>query len=691
MNNKLVACDTESFGGGAFGALKKLYSVQFAYEDGTAEVYPIFAPTFADALAMGGLAALNAKEVLDRLHKVESIVFANAAHDMSVLLGFYGEHLQAKFAWDDVLLLSWCLNPNRPFAAGEQHSLKSWGERLDFPKDFLDVKWDDIHVQFENVKAEDIDHPLMHTFLEYGKQDALLTMAIYQELLREAMTLPPKVLEGAMRIYELVEHPTVALVMEMQGIGLLVDVPHLEALWDEWADKLDAMEAEIQEFVGRVPGKSKKLKKPLPEYKLEDHIFDGQNEKGEYLYRELVPFNLNSGEQLAWVLQQQGWEPTEFSPKTGKPVVSKDQLNSLAGTYEIANKMLEFRKFEKLFTTYVVSMATKGKANGGWIHPSWKQNGTLTGRYSCSNSNFQNLASRDEEGQLIRKAVIAPPGMKLVGIDLQAIEYRVLADQMACYFFDHTGEIPSDVEFMLDAFIKRKDIHTVMAQLWFKHKTDYEENAKKYRKLGKNVSYGRAFGFSAGRAAKMMGVSEEEARAIIATADASNPSFKTFQEWVLDSVIENGGWGFTAFGRPHYYPDICLKPSKRTREAIARAKRQAFNARIQGTAADINKLLHIDLNTSITVSRNVLDKVRHTEYAHLYERMEGLNTMPIVKAFGAWNVGTVHDELLFYVPEENAEAFAAALTLHYRDNWEYMRFCPIDGTAQYGDNWSEIK
>ncbi|RMH43009.1 MAG: hypothetical protein D6694_07390 [Gammaproteobacteria bacterium] len=694
---KTIAVDTESLGGGGFGALKKLYTVQIACADG-ADVYPVFCHTYADALGIGGLAARNATEVLDILSEAEHIVFANAAHDLSVLYSFYGDALaKAKFKWDDVLLMLWCMCPNRPYAAGEQHSLASWGERLGFPKDKMRFTWDRIHAALEDETAEVTTNTGIE-LLEYGKRDAELTFAIWEHLNKELLTLDPIVKNAAMSTYTLIERPTVMLVMEMQAHGMKLDLDHLAVLWDEWGELLDQSESSMKEWVreniGFVPAATPKLlKKPMngDAEKLDRYFFCGQDENGMYVYREKLELNPKSNDQLAWVFQQLGWKPIEFSDKTGKPLLSKGQLDELAPRYELAKQLKTFREFEKLFTTYVVGMHNTGTAQDGWIFPGWNQNGTITGRYSCSNPNFQNLPARTEHGQRIRQAVIAPPGMKLVGIDLQAIEYRVLADQMAQYFMQYHGHIPPDVDFMLQAFINGKDIHTEMAQLWFGHKPDYQDKAKYYRTIGKNVSYGRMFGFGAAKASTMMGVSEEDARAIIATANESNPSFNEFQQWVWQSAIDNGGWGFTAFNRPNYYPDICLKPSSRTHEAIARAKRQCFNARIQGTAADINKLIHLDVNTSELCATNVLDKLEGSEYKHLRNMMLVLNGSPIVPAFDGINVGTVHDELLFYVDDYNAEPLAAALTLHYRNNWSYMQFCPIDGTANYGDNWSVIK
>ena len=241
-------------------------------------------------------------------------------------------------------------------------------------------------------------------------------------------------------------------------------------------------------------------------------------------------------------------------------------------------------------------------------------------------------------------------------------------------YYHELSDVPEDAQKMVQSFINQFnaitpedkelwDIHTVMANLWGVP-----------RKVGKNISFGRMFGFGNKKAGKMIGCTEAEAKALVDQANAMNPSFKPFQKSVWSMYEENGGMGHTYFGRRLVYADMCLhKYSKReqtlpSKEVVplgdvgwrkASAERQSFNARIQGTAADIMKYLTLCI------------------IVHAWE-------------LGARLMASVHDELVFCCPEENSDILCAYLNESFRRT-DLLPMVPVEGEAKKGKTWYECK
>lgn len=663
MVKPLVILDTESLGGGSFGKLQYLYCFSYSYKDSNTEeliscALPLMwntstqlQPQYEDNLA-----------ALRHICENSTVVFHNAAHDLDVLAQVGIEVTD----WEDTMLMSYAAYPGREEISVKgqglsRHSLGAWGERLGDSKMKTVVKWDKYHPILAGIcdNPEDPEAPrVIEELLEYAKQDAALTYSVLQTVIGELHSDPK-----ASGTYRNIDHPYVSIIREMTSNGMYVDRERLKELQVLWGGELERAVADARAIAVPVPQSTKTYVKEQVETDTLKFVGMQEDTKNpgrmKFAYQVFGEYNPNSGDQTAWLLSKlYGWEPTKLTD-SGKPSVDAEVLSKL--DYPLCELLSRIADYNKLVGTYAIPMGETADKNDGYIYPSWNQAITVTRRLSCSEPNFQNIPARTEKGKELRKSVIAPPGYLLCGIDLQAIEYRVLASLMADFYLKTEGAIPDDVQFMVDTFNNGDDIHTAMAKLWFGCKPDYEERAKYYRTIGKNVSYGRMFGFGADKAASMMGVSKAQAQEMIDTADRSNPSFPAFREAMWNEYKNNNGVAYNLYGGRYEYPDILLPEKGRDKWKLYRAQRQAFNAKVQGTAAEILKLLQLYCWNNICPQ------------------------------YGAVQIASVHDETLYTVPEENADAFCADVTKHYKNNPGYMPVVYIDGECNKGRNWYELK
>jgi DNA polymerase-1 len=246
--------------------------------------------------------------------------------------------------------------------------------------------------------------------------------------------------------------------------------------------------------------------------------------------------------------------------------------------------------------------------------------------------NLQNIWSSGEIGDTIRSLVTVPDGYKIVDIDLSNIEARVLAHYLSLVFrFDA----------LANSFRDGLDLHQTNADLW-----------SCTRQQAKTLLYALLYGAGAKKVAINMGVTEKEAKAAIQRVYDGMP-IKDLKELVWRKCRDRDGVIYTAMGRRLYYPQI----NSRDHEKKGRAERQVFNALLQGSAADILKVLTL----------SVLNKAHE---------------------LGAYLAASIHDELLFYCPEENTSLLAGYLEEKFQAR--LLKHCPIGGTAKIGNNWLEV-
>ena len=324
--------------------------------------------------------------------------------------------------------------------------------------------------------------------------------------------------------------------------------------------------------------------------------------------------------------------------KTGQFVTSEEVLQTLKGKHEIVADILEHRGLKKLLGTYVDALPKLINPKTGHIHTSFNQTVTATGRLSSSDPNLQNIPVRGEDGKEIRKAFIPEPGCLFFSADYSQIELRVMAHL-------------SGDENMINVFREGKDLHAATAATIYKKNID--EVSRDERTKSKRANFGIIYGITMFGLAERLEISRDEARQLINGFFETFPQVHDYMEQAKEQAREKG-YVTTLFGRRRYLPDI------RSANGTVRgfAERNAINAPIQGTAADIIKVAMI----------------------HIYNRFktEGIRSKMILQ---------VHDELNFSVfPEEKERV--EKIVLEEMQNAFHMKV-PLVADSGWGTNWLE--
>lgn len=288
-------------------------------------------------------------------------------------------------------------------------------------------------------------------------------------------------------------------------------------------------------------------------------------------------FNLSSPKQLGGVLfDQLKLDPKAKKTKTGQYATSEEVLQKLAHTHPIIPLILEYRTYQKLKSTYVDALPTQISKIDGRVHTSFSQTTAATGRLASLNPNLQNIPIRTERGQQIRGAFRAEKGKKIISADYSQIELRLIAEI--------SGE-----KNMIEAFQKGEDIHASTAAKLFKIPID--EVNKTQRSQAKTVNFGIIYGQGAFALAEQTGLSRAEAKQMI---DAYFQTYPTMKEWMTAQVKKARELGYveTLLGRKRHLKDI------QSNNFVVRshAERNAVNAPIQGSAADIIKIAMIEIS-----------------------------------------------------------------------------------------------
>ncbi len=352
-----------------------------------------------------------------------------------------------------------------------------------------------------------------------------------------------------------------------------------------------------------------------------------------------VEFNIASPKQVGEVLfDRLKIVEKPKKTKTGQYVTSEEVLESLRGKHEVVGKILEHRGLKKLLGTYVDALPQLINPTTGRIHTSFNQTVTATGRLSSSNPNLQNIPVRNEDGKEIRKAFIPDDGCEFFSADYSQIELRIMA---------HLSEDPH----MIEAFRKGEDIHAATAAKIYKK--DISEVTSDQRRKAKTANFGIIYGISVFGLAERLGVDRKEAKELIDGYFENYPHVKEYMDRSI-RVAREQGYIETVFKRRRYLPDI------NSHNAVVRgyAERNAINAPIQGSAADIIKIAMI----------------------RIYERFreEGLRSKMILQ---------VHDELNFSVlPEERQQVEQIVLA---EMEHAYQMRVPLHADCGWGKNWLE--
>ena len=422
--------------------------------------------------------------------------------------------------------------------------------------------------------------------------------ALYELGVRQRAQLKQNDLE---RVYAEIELPLARVLGDMEREGFLVDADALRALGEEFRAHIALLTDEIAALMG-------------------------------------ARINLNSPKQLGEMLFDKMGLPAPKKTQRGYST-SAEVLENLAAEHEVCAKILEYRKYQKLESTYIDSLLNLQDA-AGRIHSRFDQVATATGRISSAEPNLQNIPVRTELGRQIRRAFIARPGCVLVDADYSQIELRVLAHM-------------SGDETMIEAFREGQDIHARTASEVYG--VPLEQVTHEMRSASKAVNFGIVYGISDFTLAKNISVSRKEAREFIERYFERYPGVKRY----MDAAVAEGrekGYVTTLMGRRRYLPEL----ASANFNLRSFGERCAMNSPIQGTAADIIKLAMI----------RVADALRKGGYK-------------------ARLILQVHDELIVEAPEDEQERVRALL----KDCMEGVAALavPLKTDISVGRDWRECK
>lgn len=424
---------------------------------------------------------------------------------------------------------------------------------------------------------------------DYACEDADITLRLMQPLKKDLEE------NGLMRVFEDIEMPLMPVLAKMERNGVVLDTEALAETGRHFTERMEQLEKEIFELAGH------------------PFLLTSPRQVGEVLFDEL---KLNEKAKKT---------------KSGQYSTGEEVLEALRAKHPIVGKILAHRGLKKLLSTYVEALPKLIHPQTGRLHTSFNQAVTATGRLSSSNPNLQNIPVRGDDGKEIRKAFVPEEGCIFLSADYSQIELRIMAHL-------------SGDEHLVQDFREGRDIHAATAARVY-HKP-IEEISRDERRKAKTANFGIIYGISAFGLAERMEVSRTEAKELISSYFSTYPRVQQF----IDESIEKArsqGYILTEFGRRRYLPDIT------SRNAVVRgyAERNAVNAPIQGTAADIIKLamiridqrferegirskmilqVHDELNFSVWPDE--LDRVRHI----VVEEMENAFAMqvPLVAEYG---------------------------------------------------------
>ena len=401
----------------------------------------------------------------------------------------------------------------------------------------------------------------------------------------------------AIKLYESLEIPLSSTLAEMEIEGFPLDKQTLESFGVEFKKKIDALTLEIYDLAGE-------------------------------------KFNIASPKQIGVILfEKLGLKGNK------KGSTSVEHLKDLVDEHPIVEKILEYRKYAKLLSTYVDGLVAHIHSDGK-IHAKFNQALTATGRLSSSDPNMQNISTRDEEGKMIRKAFYYPNHeFEILSLDYSQIELRVLASLSGC-------------KGLLEIFNSGEDIHAATAKKVFNLK---EEPTAAQRRKAKTVNFGIVYGISDWGLADQLEISNYEARDIISSFYNSFPEIATFFQSIVSNALKDG-YVSTLMGRRRYLREL-HDTNYQTREF---AKRAAMNAPIQGTAADLIK----------TAMNKVQERIKAEE---LKSKM----------------VLQIHDELIFeVVPSEKEQLYK--LVKETMENALQLDV-PLEVDGGFGLDWYSAK
>ena len=465
----------------------------------------------------------------------------------------------------------------------------------------------EIYLKYDTIKIEELIGPKgknqknmrdlpPNEVYKYACEDADVTLKLKNVLEGELAE------NGVKDLFEEIEMPLVPVLAYMERNGVRIDTEALKETSRHFTARMNQIEEEVHQLAG-------------------------------------TNFNIASPKQVGEILFDK-LKIVEKAKKTksGQYVTSEEVLESLKGKHEIVGKILEHRGLKKLLGTYIDALPQLINPKTGRIHTSFNQTVTATGRLSSSNPNLQNIPVRNEDGKEIRKAFIPDDGCEFFSADYSQIELRIMA---------HLSEDPH----MIEAFNEEQDIHAATAAKIYKE--PLEGVTREQRSKAKTANFGIIYGISVFGLAERLNVDRKEAKALIDGYFETYPHVREYMDKSIRSAREKG-YIETIFKRKRYLPDI------NSHNAVVRgyAERNAINAPVQGSAADIIKVAMV----------------------RIYQRFmkEGIRSKMILQ---------VHDELNFSVLPEEKEKVKQIVISEMES--AYKMKVPLRADCGWGKNWLE--
>jgi DNA polymerase-1 len=435
----------------------------------------------------------------------------------------------------------------------------------------------------------------------YAAADAVVTYLLFRHL--EPRLVDPK----TSFIFKEIEMPLIPVLASMEMSGISLDAGFLKKMSMEIAKRMASLEDEV-------------------------HKLSGQK------------FNLNSTQQLSKILfEVLKLEPPDAGKKTasGHYSTAAGVLEELRGSHTVVDLLLEYRELSKLKSTYLDALPESINPKTQRVHTSFSQTGAVTGRLASSDPNLQNIPIRTDLGAQVRQAFITTPGNFLLSVDYSQIELRIVAHM-------------SGDQAMLSAFHQGKDIHTATAAAIYD--VPFEQVTKEQRRHAKAINFGLIYGMSPYGLSRTTDLTLAEAENFVKDYFIEFPGVKNYLDH-LRQMAASLGYVETLLGRRRYFPNLKNGSNPQLK---AREEREAINAPIQGTAADILKIAMIRLGAAL--------------------EKEGLHSKLLLQ---------VHDELVLECPE--AELIRTAEVVQCTMEHAYALTIPLTTEARWGKNWGLMK
>jgi DNA polymerase-1 len=446
-----------------------------------------------------------------------------------------------------------------------------------------------------------MDQVPISTVAPYAAADAEVTLRLVPVLKKRMEE------HNCTKIFDEIEMPLVPVLINMEQEGISLDTAFFSKFSRKMGEQLNRIEDEVHKQVGH-------------------------------------PFNLNSTQQLSKVLfEDLKLEPPDRSKKTssGHYSTSAAVLDELKGQHPVVDLLLEYRELSKLKSTYLDALPLQVNPRTNRVHTSFNQTGSVTGRLASFDPNLQNIPTRTELGKQVRLGFVAAPGHSLLSVDYSQIELRIVAHM-------------SGDEAMLKAFRDGQDIHAATAAAIYD--IPLSEVRKEQRRHAKAINFGLIYGMSAFGLSRSTDLTLAEAENFVRDYFEHFPGVKKY----LDNIrvlAARQGFVETMLGRRRYFPNLANPVNAMMRN---REEREAINAPIQGTAADIIKIAMIHVQSALTTS--------------------GLKTKMLLQ---------VHDELVLEVPD--SELAPATKLVRQVMEAAYKLDIPLLTEARSGVNWGSMQ